>query len=280
PHRFSTKYTESETGWLYYGYRYLDPETGRWPNRDLIEEEGGYNLYGFVSNSILNQYDILGLEISDRYDPYDRYDGRYCPVAREYIIRGALVLGPSDPQTRPVWEVLARAVNNLRPSLVSDCKIDLFVVREPTIAQIRDARDQYGAGNDISALFVLLKIMQPPLPDPQNPERNRDPKYNWKSSSEFTGTHTLTEIFGPDEPEIGDDRLTMTYVAASLLGHAKAPLNVVKLSENPRGLNSLVTVELLANRINLWIKEQSPDCDILLNVNRLFRDDTSWRRRE
>jgi RHS repeat-associated protein len=36
PFRFSTKYTDNETGLLYYGYRYYDPVTGRWPNRDPI----------------------------------------------------------------------------------------------------------------------------------------------------------------------------------------------------------------------------------------------------
>jgi RHS repeat-associated protein len=32
PFRFSTKYQDDETGLLYYGYRYYDPHTGRWPN--------------------------------------------------------------------------------------------------------------------------------------------------------------------------------------------------------------------------------------------------------
>jgi hypothetical protein len=31
-----------------------------WPNRDPIEEQGGYNLYGFVHNTPLNGYDLLG----------------------------------------------------------------------------------------------------------------------------------------------------------------------------------------------------------------------------
>jgi RHS repeat-associated protein len=43
----------------YYGYRYYDPKTGRWPSRDPIEEEGGVNLYGFVGNDGVNQTDIL-----------------------------------------------------------------------------------------------------------------------------------------------------------------------------------------------------------------------------
>jgi len=40
PFRFSTKYTDEETGLLYYGYRYYVPETGRWGSRDPIEEPG------------------------------------------------------------------------------------------------------------------------------------------------------------------------------------------------------------------------------------------------
>ena len=37
----STKYTDSETGLLYYGYRYYQPESGRWSSRDPIGEVGG-----------------------------------------------------------------------------------------------------------------------------------------------------------------------------------------------------------------------------------------------
>jgi len=59
--RFSTKYEDAETGWLYYGFRYYNPETGRWPSRDPIEEQGGLNLYGFVGNDGVNAWDYLGL---------------------------------------------------------------------------------------------------------------------------------------------------------------------------------------------------------------------------
>jgi hypothetical protein len=45
----------------YYGYRFYDPNTGRWPSRDPIEEEGGINLYGFVGNDGVNELDIFGL---------------------------------------------------------------------------------------------------------------------------------------------------------------------------------------------------------------------------
>ncbi len=58
--RFSTKYQDDETDLLYYGFRYYDPETGRWASRDPIEERGGLNLYGFVGNDGVNQWDYLG----------------------------------------------------------------------------------------------------------------------------------------------------------------------------------------------------------------------------
>jgi RHS repeat-associated protein len=48
---------------MYYGYRFYDPETGRWPSRDPIEEAGGANLYGFVGNDGVGGIDLLGLRL-------------------------------------------------------------------------------------------------------------------------------------------------------------------------------------------------------------------------
>jgi RHS repeat-associated protein len=61
-HRFSTKPLDVTTGLYYYGYRWYDPATGRWPSRDPIEEQGGINLYGFVGNNGVNRWDLLGLD--------------------------------------------------------------------------------------------------------------------------------------------------------------------------------------------------------------------------
>jgi RHS repeat-associated protein len=49
----------------YYGFRYYDPVTGRWPSRDPIGERGGLNLYGMVGNDAVNVWDALGLKYSD-----------------------------------------------------------------------------------------------------------------------------------------------------------------------------------------------------------------------
>ncbi|MBL9191583.1 MAG: RHS repeat-associated core domain-containing protein [Opitutaceae bacterium] len=61
-HRFSSKYWDSASSFYYYGFRYYNPQTGRWPSRDPIGERGGLNLYWMVGNSALNKIDLLGLE--------------------------------------------------------------------------------------------------------------------------------------------------------------------------------------------------------------------------
>ncbi|MBN8456501.1 MAG: hypothetical protein J0M04_01455 [Verrucomicrobia bacterium] len=60
-YRFSTKPQDSATGLYYYGYRFYDPLTGRWPSRDPIGETFSQNLNAFVSNSPVTMYDTLGL---------------------------------------------------------------------------------------------------------------------------------------------------------------------------------------------------------------------------
>jgi RHS repeat-associated protein len=59
-YRFSTKPYDQTTLLNYYGYRFYDPETGRWINKDPISEKGGVNLYGMLNNNLLDQFDILG----------------------------------------------------------------------------------------------------------------------------------------------------------------------------------------------------------------------------
>ena len=60
PFRFSTKYTDEESGLLYYGYRFYNPTTGRWLSRDPIAESGGANLFAFVGNQPIQRVDLNG----------------------------------------------------------------------------------------------------------------------------------------------------------------------------------------------------------------------------
>ena len=72
PFRFSTKYDDDETDFLYYGYRYYNPSTGRWPSRDPIYEKGGLNIYTFVKDNPIGTVDKIGLTytISNLKTPY------------------------------------------------------------------------------------------------------------------------------------------------------------------------------------------------------------------
>lgn len=60
PFRFSSEYYDSETGLVYYNYRYYSPNIGRWLSRDPIQELGGSNLYAYCMNRNY-LYDIIGL---------------------------------------------------------------------------------------------------------------------------------------------------------------------------------------------------------------------------
>lgn len=81
---FSTKYLDAETGRLYYGFRYYNPSTGRWPSRDPMEEEGGLSVYGFVDNSPLDSIDPNGL-----WKLKFAYDRNFSVASRGYISMAA-----------------------------------------------------------------------------------------------------------------------------------------------------------------------------------------------
>jgi len=59
-YRFSSKEWNASSGMYYYLYRFYDPNLQRWLNRDPIQEVGGWNLYDFVQNKPIMNYDALG----------------------------------------------------------------------------------------------------------------------------------------------------------------------------------------------------------------------------
>ncbi len=90
PFRFSTKFTDNETGLVYYGLRYYSPSLGRFINRDPIDESGGLNLYAFVGNRVPNAFDLLGLDIVDGRGNYQADGGG-----------GILFVSNTDPGSAP-----------------------------------------------------------------------------------------------------------------------------------------------------------------------------------
>ena len=74
PHRFSTKYYDAATDLYYYGYRYYAPSLGRWISRDLIEENGGMNLYASCDNALISGVDFMGFSNIRFLSPSDSGD--------------------------------------------------------------------------------------------------------------------------------------------------------------------------------------------------------------
>ncbi|WP_249274151.1 RHS repeat-associated core domain-containing protein [Parachlamydia sp. AcF125] len=59
--RFSSKRYDPETGFIYFGRRYYDPQTARWTTADPLSYAAGPNLYAYVNNSPLTHLDLYGL---------------------------------------------------------------------------------------------------------------------------------------------------------------------------------------------------------------------------
>lgn len=82
PFRFSTKFTDDESGLVYYGARYYSPSLGRFINRDPIAEQGGLNLYGFCGNDGINGVDYLGYSwLSKALKKLERWTRKHTPGA-------------------------------------------------------------------------------------------------------------------------------------------------------------------------------------------------------
>ncbi|MCX6856556.1 MAG: hypothetical protein NTV80_16815 [Verrucomicrobia bacterium] len=106
PLRFSGQYFDPETKLNYYGYRYYNPELGRWISRDPIEERGGVNLYGMVGNDPVNRVDYLGLKtihigyIGDGTESNLNTDGEKWAEG----LRSMLEMCSQKPGLQGVWE--------------------------------------------------------------------------------------------------------------------------------------------------------------------------------
>jgi RHS repeat-associated protein len=75
PFRFSTKYMDSETDLLYYGYRYYAAGAGRWYGREPLGELESPNPYNFVGNNPVSSFDVNGL-----YDWDGHFGGTYAQL--------------------------------------------------------------------------------------------------------------------------------------------------------------------------------------------------------
>jgi hypothetical protein len=142
-----------------YGYRYYDPLTGRWPSRDPIEEDGGLNLYGFVGNKGLNQWDYLG------FAPRDvsiHIDGK--PNTETY--KGAWSFPRIDDHNYEVPYYTMKVTG--------------------TICRIVDGKEVY---DEVSMQFKVLRYM--PF---WNPANNRDSQYPVRNTVGMIGLSEAKNI--------------------------------------------------------------------------------------
>ena len=70
PWRFSSKRVDPETRWLFFGYRYYDPEVGHWTTPDPLWFEDGFNLYCYVLNRPIMCVDPDGLSARHLFSVY------------------------------------------------------------------------------------------------------------------------------------------------------------------------------------------------------------------
>jgi RHS repeat-associated protein len=69
--KFSSKEYDASVRMYNYGARFYFPEWQRWPNRDLIGEAGGINLYVFCDNNSINLIDVVGFGPGELYPRLD-----------------------------------------------------------------------------------------------------------------------------------------------------------------------------------------------------------------
>jgi len=164
-------------GVTYYGYRYYDPVTGRWPSRDPIGERGGVNLYGFVGNDGVNSWDLLGYYTLNP----DNYNG---PTGADLA---KLVASLSRVQKKA--EDLMVAIDDLNQCLAKerpdsqpaiDKLLDLKQTFRKIAAGIRGSKELEVEQDDLGSGTQAQMVTYSGLADPVL-ELNINPSNNWTS---------------------------------------------------------------------------------------------------
>ena len=89
PFGFTTKYTDKEPGLLYFGHRYYDPVTGRWPSRDPI----GESEWAILGLDVIGP-DIALDETMSSTNPYTFGDNTYSGIdllGATWVVGGEIV---------------------------------------------------------------------------------------------------------------------------------------------------------------------------------------------
>ena len=115
--RFSAKYTDGETGLLYYGRRYRN-QLG-WLSRDPMEEDGGLHLYGFCQNDGIQGVDPYGENywlLTQLANLADRFASRGSnpPVVTVVLTMSSGVIRMTAQITNPTDAALQTAIDRVK----------------------------------------------------------------------------------------------------------------------------------------------------------------------
>ena len=107
----SSKYWDADTKQSYYGFRYYGPEIGRWTSSDPIGEDGGFNLYCFIENNIINEWDLYGL-LFGWGKPKSK-----CPEGQVYTFKDMAYIPNADGCSNPFKDWVGKIVTEIVPGL-------------------------------------------------------------------------------------------------------------------------------------------------------------------
>jgi RHS repeat-associated protein len=177
PLQFSTKYTDVESGLVYYGQRYYSPSLGRFINKDPAGESGGVNLYGFCGNNGITGYDVLGLTppVLKPVDPKYPLGYNSDPTTQESLrhLYNALAgfqgggWNPGNPYGLPVTPDDVRSTDN---QLYSDHTFDwsqerhsnnIFQQTKDLTESSKDPNNSGGLQNPLTSVLDALRRWEP-----------------------------------------------------------------------------------------------------------------------
>ena len=134
----------------YYGTRYYSPSQGRFINRDSIEEQGGLNLYAFVSNNAVNSFDVLGRDSFQVLDQYGQWVDGDGPNGQAHNDSSTAGMAPGyemlaeqsmadarDAVNQSALDKIRTAVANGQISLVGNGDIRITAVGNQTIQDLQ-----------------------------------------------------------------------------------------------------------------------------------------------
>jgi len=191
PFMFSTKFYDWETGLYYYGHRYYNPSTGRWPSRDPAEEdEGGPNLYCAFGNDPIDGLDVNGLYKFVFYPGWSQRD-----IDTFYAAVAVL-----KPNLRHAEHLINARLRILSDNLAHDCPNYMPTIRQYIFGQA--VAQSIDADLDTDRLTILVKHLSSTT---VNGDIRWDSAYNrWEmrlvslSDSEVI-LHELSHIYGTDD---------------------------------------------------------------------------------